>query len=128
MQQERSPRMGILKFLGIEPEKDPVELTDKNFQKEVNESDVPVIVDFWSGSCAPCVKLAPTIKKLAAKYEGQVKVCHLNVANGMKSAARMGVRGTPTVIFYKDGGVVERVVGFKGQLYYEEIIEEELLK
>lgn len=119
--------MGFLKLLGIEPEKDPIAVRDDTFASEVIRSDLPVVLDIWSGACQPCVKLAPTIKKLAAKYDGRVKVCQMNVADGMKTAASLGVRGTPTVLFFKNGKVVERAVGFRGQLYYEEIVETDLL-
>ncbi|MBN2344154.1 MAG: thioredoxin fold domain-containing protein [Deltaproteobacteria bacterium] len=121
--------MGILNWLGLtgDCEKEPVELNDKNFIAEVRKSPIPVIVDVWSNGCAPCVQLAPTIKRLACKYEGKVKVAHLNIHNGMKSAQKLGVRGTPTVLFFKNGNVVERVVGVRGQHYFEEVIETELL-
>lgn len=121
--------MGILNWLGItqDCEKDPIELTDKNFAQEVRRSKIPVIVDVWSNGCAPCVQLAPTIKRLACKYDGQIKVAHMNAAAGMKSAQKLGVRGTPTVLFFKNGNIVERVVGVRGQHYFEDIIENDLL-
>jgi thioredoxin len=121
--------MGILNWLGItgDCEKDPVALDDKNFQKEVRQSKIPVIVDVWSNGCAPCMQLAPTIKRLACKYEGKVKVAQLNVGLGPKSAAKLGVRGTPTTLFFKNGNVVERVVGVRGQHYFEEVIETDLI-
>jgi thioredoxin 1 len=121
--------MGILSFLGFDGagEQEPVELSDANFGAEVSKSKLPVVVDVWSNGCQPCAALVPTVKRLAAKYDGRVKVAQLNVGSGMKTAARLGVRGTPTVLFFRNGGVVERVVGLRGQHYYEEIIEEELL-
>ncbi|MBN2804018.1 MAG: thiol reductase thioredoxin [Deltaproteobacteria bacterium] len=121
--------MGILNWLGItgDCEKDPVALDDNNFKKEVRQSKIPVIVDVWSNGCAPCMQLAPTIKRLACKYEGKVKVAQLNVGAGPKSAAKLGVRGTPTTLFFKNGNVVERVVGVRGQHYFEEVIETELI-
>jgi thioredoxin 1 len=121
--------MGILSFLGFDGagEQEPVELSDANFGAEVAKSKLPVMVDVWSAGCGPCAALVPTVKRLAAKYDGRVKVAQLNVGSGMKTAGRLGVRGTPTVLFFKNGAVVERVVGLRGQHYYEEIIEEELL-
>jgi thioredoxin 1 len=122
--------MGILEWLGFDGgcEQDPVELSDENFHEEVVRSDVPVVVDVWSHGCQPCMALVPTVKRLACKYDGEVKVAQLNVGVGGKTAARLGVRGTPTVLFFKPGGVlVERVVGVRGQHYYEEVIEEDLL-
>jgi len=121
--------MGLLNWLGFDggKEVEPLALDDGNFDREVRKSDVPVVVDVWSNGCQPCMALVPTIKRLAGKYEGRVKVAQLNVGAGPKSAAKLGVRGTPTVLFFKNGAVVERVVGMRGQHYYEEIIEEDLL-
>jgi|YNPNPStandDraft_1061719.scaffolds.fasta_scaffold05730_1 thioredoxin 1 len=121
--------MGILSWLGLEPEceKDPVELDDSNFRKEVLKSEVPVVVDVWSDGCMPCRALVPTIRKLACKYEGKVKVAQLNVQRGLQAVSSLGVSGTPTVLFFKDGREVERVVGIRGQHYFEEIIETDLL-
>jgi thioredoxin len=121
--------MGIMSWLGFDGgcEQDPIALDDRNFVDEVRRSDVPVVVDVWSDSCQPCLALVPTIKRLACKYDGAVKVAQLNVGNGPKTVAKLGVRGTPTVLFFKNGAVVERVSGMRGQHYYEEIIEEDLL-
>ena len=121
--------MGILSWLGFDGacEKEPLSLNDKNFAKEVRQSDIPVMVDVWSAGCAPCMSLVPTVKRLACKYDGRVKVAELNVGAAPKTASRLGIRGTPTILFFKNGVVVERVVGARGQHYYEEIIEEDLL-
>lgn len=122
--------MGLLNWLGLtrDAEGEPVSLNDDNFNKEVRQSKVPVLVDVWSNGCAPCMHLVPTIKRLAAKYEGQIKVAELNAGNARKTMGKLGVRGTPTVLFFKNGAVVERVVGVRGQHFYEEIIEEDLLE
>jgi thioredoxin 1 len=121
--------MGILKWLGIvgECEKEPVALDDSNFVEEVRRSDKPVVLDVWSDMCQPCLALIPTIKRLACKYEGEVKVAQLNVRAGPKAVRKLGVNATPTVLFLKNGAVVERVEGLRGQHYFEEIIEEDLL-
>lgn len=121
--------MGLLNWLGFDGacEKVPVSLNDKNFAQEVRRSKVPVMVDVWSNGCAPCMSLVPTVKRLACKYDGQIKVAELNVSAGQRTAAKLGVRGTPTILFFKNGNVVERVVGVRGQHYYEEIIETDLL-
>jgi thioredoxin-like negative regulator of GroEL len=122
--------MGILKWLGFDGacEKEPVSLDDDNFVDEVRRSSVPVMVDVWSNGCQPCMALVPTIKRLACKYEGKVKVAELNASAAPKTLARLGIRGTPTVLFFKNGTELERVVGVRGQHYYEEIIEEDLLE
>ena len=122
--------MGLFSWLGFDGacEEEPIELNDGNFHQEVMRSETPVVVDFWSNGCAPCNALVPTIRKLTCKYKGQIKVAQLNVADGMKTASKLGVRGTPTILFFKNGSVVERVVGTRGQHYYEEIIENDLLE
>lgn len=121
--------MGILKWLGLdECKKDPVELTDENFREEVGQSELPVLIDVWSPGCQPCQALAPTIMRLACKYDGKIKVTQLNAAVHPKTSSRLGVRGTPTVLFLDRGNVVDRVVGIRSQHYYEDIIETDLLK
>lgn len=121
--------MGILNWLGLapEPEAEPVALDDATFRREVLESELPVVVDVWSEGCGPCRALVPTVRKLAAKYEGKVKVGQLNVSLGQRAVAALGVTGTPTVLFFKGGRVVERVVGLRGQHYYDEVIQTDLL-
>ncbi len=121
--------MGILNWLGItgDCEKEPVALNDNNFVDEVRRSKIPVVVDVWSNGCAPCMQLVPTIRRLACKYEGRVKIAQLNAGAAPKALSKLGVRGTPTLLFFKDGNVVERVVGVRGQHYFEEIIDEDLL-
>ena len=117
--------MGLLKWLGLgEAESEPVELNDGNYQSEVVRADQPVLVDVWSPGCQPCVALAPTIKRLAAKYEGQVKVAHLDASQAPRTMGKIRVRGTPTVLIYQKGRIVERIVGIRGQHYYEEAVEE----
>ena len=121
--------MGMLSWLGLakECEQVPVELNDGNFVQEVRRSDIPVLVDVWSLGCQPCMTLVPTIKRLACKYDGKIKVAELNASNAPKTMRKLGVRGTPTVLFFKNGTEVERVVGLRGQHYYEDVIEEDLL-
>jgi thioredoxin 1 len=121
--------MGILSWLGFDGacEREPVELNDANFDAEVRKSDLPVVVDVWSHGCQPCLALVPTVRRLACKYEGRVKVAQLNAGSAPRTMARLGVRGTPTLLFFKKGAIVERVVGMRGQHYYEEVIETDLL-
>jgi thioredoxin 1 len=121
--------MGVLNWLGItnDCEKEPLEITDLNFVTEVRQSKIPVVLDVWSNGCAPCMQLVPTIRRLACKYDGKIKIAQLNVGNNLKTAQKLGVRGTPTVLFFKNGAVVERVVGVRGQHYFEDIIETDLL-
>lgn len=121
--------MGILRWLGLDAgcEREPAELNDGNFEREVLRSDVPVVVDVWSSGCGPCTALVPTVKRLACKYDGRVKVAHLDAAVGSRTLAGLGVMGTPTMLFFRNGRLVESVSGLRGQHYYESVIDEDLL-
>jgi thioredoxin 1 len=120
--------MGILsKIFGEKKKVRPVSVTDGNFEEEVARSALPVMLDIWGPSCVHCRKLESIIMDLASKYDGRVKVAEMNAAVSPLTSTRLGVRGTPTVIYFRGGVEVERVVGFRGQLYHEEIIETDLL-
>ncbi|MCP4605915.1 MAG: thiol reductase thioredoxin [Proteobacteria bacterium] len=121
--------MGLLKWLGFDGgcESEPLELNDDNFLEEVRRSEMPVVVDVWSNGCRPCMALVPTIKRLSCKYEGKVKVAQLDAGSAPKTMRKLGVRSTPTVLFFKKGAEMERVTGIRGQHYFEEVIEGELL-
>lgn len=120
--------MGLLsKIFGTTPKVMPVSVNDANFDREVLKSDVPVLVDFWSPGCAPCKMLESVVVNLATEYNGRLKVAEVNTHAAMKIARRYGVMATPTVIYFKDGGVVERVTGFRGSPFHKQIIEDDLL-
>ncbi|PLX75386.1 MAG: thioredoxin [Desulfuromonas sp.] len=88
-----------------------VQLTDSSFESEVNQSSVPVLVDFWASWCAPCKAIAPVIDQLADAFDGKAKICKLNVDENPATPGQFGVRGIPTMILFKDGQVVDQVVG-----------------
>ena len=88
-------------------------LTDENFEAEVLNSDIPVLVDFWAEWCGPCKMLGPVIAQIAAEQEGKVKVCKANVDDCMDIAGDYQVASIPTVIVFKDGKEVNRSIGFK---------------
>ncbi len=88
-----------------------VTLNEKNFETEVIQSTLPVLVDFWATWCAPCHVIAPTIEELAAEFDGKVKVGKLDVDAYEGVGTRYGVRGIPTLIFFKDGKAVDRLTG-----------------
>jgi len=88
-----------------------VEVNGNNFQQEVLESSIPVLVDFWASWCMPCRMLAPTIEKLAEENQGKLKVCKLNTDENQNIAAKYGIQGIPTLIIFKEGKEVGRTVG-----------------
>jgi thioredoxin 1 len=86
-------------------------VTDANFEQEVEKSDSLTIVDFWATWCGPCRMVAPILEQLAAEYEGKVKITKLDVDANIKTASRFNVRSIPTLLFFKDGKVVDQIVG-----------------
>ena len=88
-----------------------VTVTGENFEKEVLQSKQPVLVDFWAEWCAPCRVIGPVVEELAADFEGIAKVAKLDIDANPEIAARFGVRSIPTLLFFKDGQVVDRSIG-----------------
>ena len=99
-----------------------LEFTDDNFDSEVIKSDTPVLVDFWATWCAPCKAIAPTIDALAESFNGKVKIGKVNVDDNPNIPGQFGVRGIPTLILFKDGKVVDQLVGAIPKNQLEEFI------
>ena len=84
---------------------------DQNFDEEVLNAKVPVLVDFWAAWCAPCRMLAPVVDAIAEKYDGKAKVVKLNVDENALTPGKYNIRGIPTLLLFKDGVIKEQIVG-----------------
>lgn len=105
----------------------PEHVDDANFVEVVARSPLPVVLDVWSPGCGPCKMMESVVVDLATEYAGQVRVAELNAAEAQRYAARLGVMGTPTVIFLRKGREMHRVVGYVGLQYLREVVEAEFL-
>ena len=103
-----------------------IEVTDINFEKEVLNSKIPVLVDFWAEWCQPCRVLSPTIQALAEEYGDKVKIGKLNVDENKAISARYRIRGIPTVLLIKNGRVKEQVVGLTSKDNLSRLIEKHM--
>ena len=99
----------------------PIELNRDNYEAEVNESDLPVLVDFWGPKCGPCLALMPSVEAMEEEYEGKLKVTKLNATENRMLCAKLRVMSLPTFLFYKDGNEVKRMNG-------EEITKDQIIK
>ncbi|EMY80068.1 thioredoxin [Psychroflexus gondwanensis] len=100
-----------------------LEITDKDFQEKVLESDIPVLVDFWAAWCGPCRMVGPIIDELNTEYEGKAVIAKMDVDQNQEFAAKYGVRNIPTVLFFKNGEMVNRQVGVAQKETYKEAID-----
>jgi len=98
-------------------------LTNNNFKGEVLEASEPVLVDYWAPWCSPCRMIGPIVDELAGEYQGKIKVGKVNVDENREIAVEYGVMSIPTLIVFKDGKAVDRVVGFKSKNDLKALLE-----
>lgn len=87
-------------------------ITDKNFEEVVKNSDKPVLIDFWAEWCGPCKMLSPIVEELAGEYEGKAIIASVDVDSNPNVSAKFGIRSIPTLLFFKDGEIVDKQVGY----------------
>ena len=102
------------------------EISSENFNQEVLESDLPVLVDFWAEWCGPCKQLAPTVEDVANEMIGSIKVCKMDVDSNQDIAVQFGVRSIPTLLIFKNGEVASTQIGAISKQQLEEFIETEV--
>ncbi|HID08058.1 MAG TPA: thioredoxin [Armatimonadetes bacterium] len=99
-------------------------LTEEDFDEEILQSDAPAMVDFWAPWCGPCHALAPIVERLAERYQGQVKIAKVNVDEAQQLAIRYSIMSIPTLLFFKDGEVVDRIIGVTRESQIEAKLKE----
>jgi thioredoxin 1 len=100
------------------------QFNDQNFDEEVLKSSTPVLVDFWAEWCQPCRMLAPTIDKLANDYVGKVKVGKVDTDSNRDVSLKYAISSIPTVLLFKNGQVMQKIVGFKNEKEFRAILDE----
>lgn len=105
---------------------EPIKLDSRNFEEEVLNSEIPVLVDFWAAWCGPCRAIAPVVEEIAREYEGRLKVGKLNVDENRQLAAKYGIMSIPTLSVFKDGKEKDRTIGFQGKAHLVRFVENNL--
>jgi len=107
---------------------DLLAVTESNFDAEVIKSDLPVLIDFWAEWCGPCKMIAPIVEELDKEYDSKLKVAKCDVDTNQAIAIKYGIRSIPTVLIFKDGEVVEQIVGALPKHHIVEKLDNALLK
>jgi thioredoxin 1 len=110
----------------MESESILLHVNDDNFSAEVLQAGLPVLVDFWATWCGPCRSISPLIEELAKEFAGKVKVAKINVDENPATPSQYGVRGIPTLILFKDGKVLDQIVGAVPKARLTALIEKAL--
>ncbi len=103
-----------------------LQFTQDNFDQEVLQADVPVLVDFWAEWCKPCLAMAPTIEELADEYAGKVKVGKVDTDSNRQLAAKFGISAIPTTILFNGGQPAKKFVGLTGKRDFKQVLDEAL--
>ncbi len=103
-----------------------IELSDSDFEGEVIKSDIPVLVDFWAPWCGPCKAMAPTVSKISQDFAGRIKVGKINVDENQQTSVKFGIRSIPTLLVFKDGEIVDQIIGAVSQSELEQSVSKAL--
>lgn len=94
---------------------EPIEITDESFEQEILNADMPAMVDFGAAWCPPCRAIEPIIKELVDDFDGKVKIAEVDVDNCRQTAGKFGIMSVPTLIFFKQGKEVDRLIGLRAK-------------
>ena len=103
-----------------------IEINDASFKSEVTDSAIPVLVDFWAPWCGPCKMIAPVLEEIASEYDGKVKVVKINIDENQTTPSTYGVRSIPTLILFKDGQEVEKIIGAQSKQNLKQLVDKSL--
>lgn len=104
-----------------------IEVNDQSFAQEVLQAEQPVLVDFWAAWCGPCKMIAPVVDEIAAEYADKIKVAKVNVDQNRLTPGQYGIMGIPTLLLFKNGQPVERVVGYTGKPQLKQLVDKNLV-
>ncbi len=103
-----------------------IEISDSNFESEVVNSDLPVLIDFWAPWCGPCRAIAPLVEEISSSYAGKIKVGKMNVDENQSTTMKFGIRSIPTLIMFKGGEAVDQIIGAVPKGEIERVVEKSL--